>query len=411
MLYVFHVDAGQMTTYDMNLTLQSVSSLKAAIERKTKIAASSLVLLVSGGEVLQSDHMVSSYSAGTDTNPIYMFSKPSEKESHLKQSMYSDLSPIVELSSGEFRSDTRSGFEGKSVAELKANVEMCCSLQPTVNTVITCATLAQQFSDLSHDVSKGCDQLVHEQHLQHQSDYKYGTSYTTSHCWYSANLNEVLESLGKIPILPALQLNAEAHRFSAFDVFEDADFEGQYYRISQPLDGSEKTNQDFGVEAFKLSEEDVFGHKDASTSKDASQPAPTPAPAATEPIEDSDEGIDAEPLKELEEELCNVLEYANVHGLKQIKGIEDRLYRLDQLLSEVKKLERDQHDQAASLIQYRERLNAACDPSILTTLVQSHWCQLEKLLKGHQTLVDIRRRIAKSKDELSHILKARLKYV
>lgn len=66
----------------------------------------------------------------------------------------------------------------------------------------------------------------------------------------------MLESLGKIPILPALQLNAEAHRFSAFDVFEENDFEGHYYRISQPLDGSEKTNQDFGVEAFKLSEED-----------------------------------------------------------------------------------------------------------------------------------------------------------
>lgn len=40
-----------------------------------------------------------------------------------------------------------------------------------------------------------------------------------------------------------------------------------------------------------------------------------------------------------------------MHGLKQIKGIEDRLYGLDQLLSDVKKLERDQHDQAASLIQ------------------------------------------------------------
>ncbi|XP_063376066.1 RB1-inducible coiled-coil protein 1 [Cydia fagiglandana] len=474
MLYVFHVDAGQMTTYDMNLTLQSVSSLKAAIERKTKIAASSLVLLVSGGEVLQSDHMVSSYSAGTDTNPIYMFSKPSEKESHLKQTMYSDLSPIVELSSGEFRSDTRSGVEGKSLAELKANVDMCCSLQPTVNTVIKCATLAQQFSDLAHDVSKSCDQLVHEQHLQHQgwsavvanledifnefcersrnfkeSFRKHRLKKDEYHEQLTA-LNEVLESLGKIPILPALQLNAEAHRFSAFDVFEETDFEGQYYRISQPLDGSaEKTNQDFGVEAFKLSEEeDVFGHKDASTSKDAEH-----APAPAEPIEESDEGvtfkansyenkeeptllhwilaqgnkaslqdildycqkglalIDAEPLKELEEELCNVLEYANVHGLKQIKGIEDRLYRLDQLLSEVKKLERDQHDQAASLIQYRERLNAACDPSVLPTLVQSHWCQLEKLLKGHQTLVDIRRRISKSKDELSHILKARLKAV
>lgn len=64
----------------------SVSSLKLAIERKTKVPSNLLVLLVSGGEVLQSDHMVSSYSAGTDTNPIYMFSKPSVKESHLKQS-------------------------------------------------------------------------------------------------------------------------------------------------------------------------------------------------------------------------------------------------------------------------------------------------------------------------------------
>lgn len=57
-----------------------------AIERKTKIPASSLVLLVSGGEVLQSDHMVSSYSAGTDTNPIYMFSKPSVKDGSMRQS-------------------------------------------------------------------------------------------------------------------------------------------------------------------------------------------------------------------------------------------------------------------------------------------------------------------------------------
>lgn len=63
--------------------------------------------------------------------------------------------------------------------------------------------------------------------------------------------------------------------------------------------------------------------------------------------------IDAEPLKEHEAELYHILEYAKMHGLKQIKGIEDRLYGLDQLLSNAKKLERDQHDQAASLIQVK----------------------------------------------------------
>lgn len=61
--------------------------------------------------------------------------------------------------------------------------------------------------------------------------------------------------------------------------------------------------------------------------------------------------LNAEPLKEREAELYHILDYANVHGLKQLKGIEERLYGLGQLLHEVKKLERDQRDQAASLIQ------------------------------------------------------------
>lgn len=83
---------------------------------------------------------------------------------------------------------------------------------------------------------------------------RFGINELLSFC----SLNEVLESLGKIPILPALQLNAEAHRFSAFDVFEDTDFEGHHYRMAHPLDNSSETKayQDFGVEAFKLSDED-----------------------------------------------------------------------------------------------------------------------------------------------------------
>ncbi|XP_039764443.1 RB1-inducible coiled-coil protein 1 isoform X2 [Pararge aegeria] len=474
MLYVFHVDAGQMTTYDMNLTLQSVASLKAAIERKTKIPASSLVLLVSGGEVLQSDHMVSSYSAGTDTNPIYMFSKPSVKENHLNKQSMCDLSPIMELeSTGEFRSDTRSAFEGKSVAELKSSVEKCYSSQPNVHTVISCATLAEQFSDLAHEVSKSCDQLVHEQHLQHQgwaavvanlediySEYcERSTSFKESFKKQRQKkedyheklntLNDVLRSLGKIQILPVLQLNAEAHRFSGFDVFEETEFEGHHYKYNQPLDSSsENRAADFGTGVFKLSEEDVFEQRHASTSNEgassseAGQPVEVPEDAESFKVasceskkeftllhwilaqgnEDSLQDIldycqkglaliDSEPLKEREEELYHILEYANVHGLKQIKGIEDRLYGLDQLKSEVKRIERDQHKQAASLIQYRDRLTSACDPSVLPTLMESHRCQLDKLLEGHQLLVDIRRRIAKSKDELSHILKARLEAV
>jgi hypothetical protein len=59
-------------------TTISVQSLKQAIERQYAIQASNLVLLVSGGETLESANRVCSYSAGTDTNPIFMFSNSLE---------------------------------------------------------------------------------------------------------------------------------------------------------------------------------------------------------------------------------------------------------------------------------------------------------------------------------------------
>lgn len=75
MLYVFHVDTGTMMTFEMNLALGSVEQLKESIERVSKIPVEKQVLLVSGGECLDPAVRVCSYSAGTDTNPIYLFSK------------------------------------------------------------------------------------------------------------------------------------------------------------------------------------------------------------------------------------------------------------------------------------------------------------------------------------------------
>lgn len=75
MLYIFHVDTGTMMTFEMNLALESVVQLKEAIERTCRIPADKQVLLVSGGECLDPSARVCSYSAGTDTNPIYLFSK------------------------------------------------------------------------------------------------------------------------------------------------------------------------------------------------------------------------------------------------------------------------------------------------------------------------------------------------
>lgn len=49
--------------------------LKDTINRHHGIPKRDQVLLVSGGETLQSNARVGKYSAGTDTNPIFMFSR------------------------------------------------------------------------------------------------------------------------------------------------------------------------------------------------------------------------------------------------------------------------------------------------------------------------------------------------
>lgn len=97
MLYVFHVDTGRMLNFEMSKALEkyvslfwkvrfqneivycvlvffSVRSLKETIERHYGIPSVSVVLLVSGGEMLLDSNRVCNYTAGTDTNPIYMFS-------------------------------------------------------------------------------------------------------------------------------------------------------------------------------------------------------------------------------------------------------------------------------------------------------------------------------------------------
>lgn len=55
--------------------LFSVATLKEAVQRTCGITLDKQVLLASGGETLDPSVRVCSYSAGTDTSPIFLFSK------------------------------------------------------------------------------------------------------------------------------------------------------------------------------------------------------------------------------------------------------------------------------------------------------------------------------------------------
>lgn len=77
----------------INFFLYSVHSLKENIESQHGIPAANQVLLISGGEILQHGMKVYSYSSGTDTSPIFMFStsfvEPGRNPPHLWPSIES----------------------------------------------------------------------------------------------------------------------------------------------------------------------------------------------------------------------------------------------------------------------------------------------------------------------------------
>lgn len=59
----------------MNLFFCSVGVLGEHIQEMSAIPVDKQVLLISGGESLDRNKRVCSYSAGTDTNPIFLFSR------------------------------------------------------------------------------------------------------------------------------------------------------------------------------------------------------------------------------------------------------------------------------------------------------------------------------------------------
>lgn len=94
MMYIFDMNHGRMMTFDMSLGFDSVASLMSAIDRQYGIPVASQVLLISGGETLNPANRVCSYSAGTDTNPIFMFSRDEEQRN--------SSAPWPNIENGEF---------------------------------------------------------------------------------------------------------------------------------------------------------------------------------------------------------------------------------------------------------------------------------------------------------------------
>ncbi|XP_026289060.1 RB1-inducible coiled-coil protein 1 isoform X1 [Frankliniella occidentalis] len=424
MLYIFHVDTGSMMTFEMNLALESVAHLKEVIERACRIPPEKQVLLVSGGLSLEPTARVCSYSAGTDTNPIFLFSKCSIES-------VSPPSPSIDYGSD---------------MDLKEQVDASLSMPASYNTVVVRSQLAQQYCELARDQTRICERLVHDQHLQQQGwaavvanledsvsvfrtqgdafeqSYQQHLESRSQYMQLLENFNEVLNTLSKIPILPGLLATAVESMQAGDSKSKDVDIAEelpQAENISSSMSAaatsdenesmavSKKSNSSNGEDWQRQREEKAVTLLQWISTKDNQSTLEQMVDQCARGLEQLDERV----LDSLRAEVQSALEAATKVDMKEIKGLEERLYGLEQLMFESKRIVQEQSDLAMAFQSNQNRANNLGDASILPDLCASHRRQLHVMSQNHTRLRDIRKRCNRAKEELSVNLYHRLRWI
>ncbi|XP_054155908.1 RB1-inducible coiled-coil protein 1-like [Oppia nitens] len=391
MLYIFLVENGSMMTFDMNLALQNVANLKKAIEIQCQIPEDKQVLLISGGESLNPTARVCSYGcSGTDTSPIFLFSK-SAIENVNPPPCITEYDPDVDMTD---------------------RVQSCIDMNPpSINTVVARAEMAQQLYEMAKQQYHNCEKLVHDQHLQQQgwaavvaNLEDIANSFTNSAQVLDDMFNrfidekpvyrellqifdEDIDTLSKIPLLSTLSNTRNTGQQHSINNNNDDDNDGEEQQQRQQQQLSSLL--------------EWIGRKDNQNSLEQLK---------QHCCQGMDQ-FDSEELTKVKDEVADVLESCNQSSMKEVKGLEERLYGLEKLMCESKKCVDEQRDLAQAFYQNQTRAANLRDPSILPDLCSSHQQQLQVMLKNHQKLRDIRRRCARAKEELAGNLHARLRWI
>ncbi|XP_049787042.1 RB1-inducible coiled-coil protein 1 isoform X1 [Schistocerca cancellata] len=404
MLYVFHVDTGTMRTFDMNLALENVVQLKEAIEKVCHIPADKQVLLVSGGDCLDPGVRVCSYSAGTDTNPIFLFSKSTIES-------MTPPSPSIDYGSD---------------IDLKDQAEASVNMPHSYNTVVVRAQLAQQFYELAKEQVRCCESLVHDQHLQQQGwaavvanleditaafrsrtevfdqTFKQHLESREEYIQLLHNYKEDLEMLAKIPLISALITEKESLTSST-----TKESETKEKPVEEVTESASTLVRSGAGNEVKEQEEKMMTLFEWISAKDNQSSLELLAEQCSHHLEQFDSHV----VEALKTEMYAALEAANKTEMKEIKGLEERLFGLEQLMFEAKRIVQEQTDLAQAFLQNQNRASNLGDPSILPDLCTSHKRQMLVMLKNHHQLRDIKRRCTRAKEELSTNLYHRLRWV
>ncbi|CAL8325420.1 unnamed protein product [Arctogadus glacialis] len=448
-LYVFQVNNGSTLTFDTELAVQTVLDLKHAIQVKYKIATQHQVLVVNGGECMAAERRVCSYSAGTDTNPIFLFNK---------EMILCDRAPTI----------PKTTFSIENEMELK--VEESLMMPAVFHTVASRTQLAVEMFEVAKKLCSFCERLVHDEHLQHQGWaaimanlddctlsyqkllWKYESAYTN----YQQDFEEIkykLTKLGtavsvmaKMPLLECLTRHSyrEIVEKSASTPDKDSDEteEGEKSTDSilrgpqrptklsasfsapaatasgSPSDqGTNEMTDSGGLRAALQEEDDDSPEMTLPPNFNVTlldwinvQDRPNDVESVVRKCLDSINRLDPRIIQPFLADCRDTIAKLDNQNMKAIKGLEDRLYALDQMIASCKKLVNEQKELAQGFLANQKRAENLKDTSVLPDLCLSHANQLMIMLTNHRKLLDIKQKCTTAKQELANNLQVRLKW-
>ncbi|XP_075776822.1 RB1-inducible coiled-coil protein 1 isoform X1 [Pelodiscus sinensis] len=454
-LYVFLVNTGTTLTFDTELAVQNVSDLKHAIQTKYKIAIQHQVLVVNGGECMAADRRVCSYSAGTDTNPIFLFNK---------EMILCERPPAI----------PKTTFSAENEMELK--VEESLMMPAVFHTVASRTQLAVEMYEVAKKLCSFCEGLVHDEHLQHQGwaaimanledcTYSYQKllfKFENAYSNYLQSIDDIklkLTHLGtavsimaKIPLLECLTRHSYRECLERLD--SSVEHEGaeneetedeksaelvlfcdksrmnsksllasfcksvEHSSLDSTDPGNVKENressQNTTIDDSKISEElnesDLPSFNVSLLDWINVQDRPNDVESLVRKCFDSMSRLDPRLIQPFLVECRQTIAKLDNQNMKAIKGLEDRLYALDQMIASCSRLVNEQKDLAQGFLANQKRAENLKDPSVLPDLCLSHANQLMIMLTNHRKLLDIKQKCTTAKQELANNLQVRLKW-
>ncbi|XP_071347270.1 RB1-inducible coiled-coil protein 1 [Trachinotus anak] len=445
-LYVFQVNNGSTLTFDTDLAVQTVLELKHAIQAKYKIAIQHQVLVVNGGECMAAERRVCSYSAGTETNPIFLFNK---------EMILCDRDPTIPKTTLSIES------------EIQVKVEESLLMPAVFHTVASRTQLALEMFEVAKKLCSFCERLVHDEHLQHQgwaaimanlddctlSYQKLLVKFDTSYANYQHDLEEIkvkLTKLGtavsvmaRIPLLESLTRHSyrETMEKSSSTPEKDSDETEEEKSTDSVLcntdaqkpsnlsasatgtatsepTGDQETNEmtDSGGLRAALLDEDMPEFANPSSFNVTLldwinvQDRPNDVESVVRKCFDSINRLDPRIIQPFLADCRDTIAKLDNQNMKAIKGLEDRLYALDQMIASCKKLVNEQKELAQGFLANQKRAENLKDTSVLPDLCLSHTNQLMIMLNNHRKLLDIKKKCTTAKQELANNLQVRLKW-